>query len=127
MLDTGQVDPTAVLEQAASDFVDWRPRIFGVAYRILGCASEAEDIVQEAWLRWQTTDRTVVKDPPAFLATTATRLAINVAQSARSRREAYRTSTTAMRRCHKSIRCPVLMNATEICPSPVNHHEEDRS
>ena len=80
---------TAVLEQAASDFVDWRPRLFGVAYRILGSASEAEDIVQEVWLRWQVTDRTVVKDPPAFLATTATRLAINVAQSARSRREAY--------------------------------------
>ena len=89
MLDIGQVEPAAVLEQAASDFVDWRPRIFGVAYRILGSASEAEDIVQEVWMRWQTTDRTVVKDPPAFLATTATRLAINVAQSARSRREAY--------------------------------------
>jgi RNA polymerase sigma-70 factor, ECF subfamily len=89
MLHIGQVKPTAVLEQAASDFVDWRPRIFGVAYRILGSATEAEDIVQEVWLRWQTTDRTVVKDPPAFLATTATRLAINVAQSARSRREAY--------------------------------------
>ena len=89
MLDVAQVEPPAVLEQAASDFVDWRPRLFGIAYRILGSASEAEDIVQEVWLRWQVTDRTVVKDPPAFLATTATRLAINVAQSARSRREAY--------------------------------------
>jgi RNA polymerase sigma-70 factor (ECF subfamily) len=89
MLHIGQSESTAVLEQAASDFVDWRPRLFGVAYRILGSSSEAEDIVQEVWLRWQTTDRTVVKDPPAFLATTATRLAINVAQSARSRREAY--------------------------------------
>jgi len=89
MLDIEQLDPSAVLEQAASDFVDWRPRIFGVAYRILGRASEAEDIVQETWLRWQVTDRTVVKDPPAFLATTATRLALNVAQSARSRREGH--------------------------------------
>jgi RNA polymerase sigma factor (sigma-70 family) len=89
MLDIGQVEPTAMLEQAASDFVDWRPRLFGVAYRILGSASEAEGIVQEVWLRCQTTDRTVVKDPPAFLAKTATRLAINVAQSARSRRQAY--------------------------------------
>ena len=51
----------AVLEKAASEFVDWRPRIFGVAYRILGSACEAEDIVQEVWVRWQTTDRTVVK------------------------------------------------------------------
>jgi RNA polymerase sigma-70 factor (ECF subfamily) len=77
------------LEQAASAFVDWRPRLFGVAYRILGSSSEAEDVVQEVWLRWQVTDHAVVKDPPAFLATTAMRLAINVAQSARSRREVY--------------------------------------
>jgi RNA polymerase sigma-70 factor (ECF subfamily) len=56
---------------------------------MLGSAAEAEDIVQDVWLRWQAADRSVVRDPPAFLATTATRLAINVAQSARSRREAY--------------------------------------
>ena len=42
MLDIGQGEPTAVLERAASEFVDWRPRIFSVAYRILGSASEAE-------------------------------------------------------------------------------------
>jgi RNA polymerase sigma-70 factor (ECF subfamily) len=89
MLHVRTSNPASALEQAASDFVDWRPRLFGVAYRILGSATEAEDVVQEVWLRWQTTDRTVVKDPPAFLATTATRLAINVAQSARSRRETY--------------------------------------
>ncbi|HTF66768.1 MAG TPA: sigma factor-like helix-turn-helix DNA-binding protein [Edaphobacter sp.] len=52
-------------------------------------SAEAEDIVQDVWLRWQTTDRSVVLDPPAFLATTATRLAINLAQSARSRHETY--------------------------------------
>jgi hypothetical protein len=45
--------------------------------------------VQEVWLRWQATDRAVVANPPAFLATTTTRLAVNVAQFARSRREAY--------------------------------------
>jgi RNA polymerase sigma factor (sigma-70 family) len=56
---------------------------------MLGSAAEAEDIVQDVWLRWQTTDRSVVLDPPAFLATTATRLAINLAQSARSRHETY--------------------------------------
>jgi RNA polymerase sigma factor (sigma-70 family) len=56
---------------------------------MLGSAVEAEDIVQDVWLRWQTTDRTVVRDAPAFLATTATRLAINLAQSARARRETY--------------------------------------
>lgn len=56
---------------------------------MLGSAAEAEDIVQDAWLRWQGTDRTVVQDPPAFLATATTRLAITFAQSARSRRETY--------------------------------------
>jgi RNA polymerase sigma-70 factor (ECF subfamily) len=64
-----------------------RPRLFGIAYHMLGSAAEAEDVVQDAWLRWQTTDRSVVRDAAAFLATTATRLAINVMQSARARRE----------------------------------------
>jgi RNA polymerase sigma factor (sigma-70 family) len=66
-----------------------RPRLFGIAYRMLGSAAEAEDIVQDVWVRWQTADRSVVRDAAAFLATTATRLAINVMQSARARRETY--------------------------------------
>jgi RNA polymerase sigma-70 factor (ECF subfamily) len=56
---------------------------------MLGSAAEAEDIVQDAWLRWQGTDRSTVVDPPAFLSTTTTRLAITFSQSARSRRETY--------------------------------------
>lgn len=72
-----------------AEFLKIRPRLFGIAYRMRGSAAEAEDIVQDVWLRWQATDRSVVLDPPAFLATMATRLAINVAQSARSRRETY--------------------------------------
>jgi RNA polymerase sigma-70 factor (TIGR02957 family) len=74
---------------ALSIFVNARPRLFGIAYRMLGSAAEAEDIVQDVWLRWQSTDRSVVLDPPAFLATTTIRLAINLAQSAHSRRETY--------------------------------------
>lgn len=77
------------LQDAVSVFTASRPRLFGIAYRMLGSASEAEDIVQDAWLRWQGTDRSVVENPPAFLATTTTRLAINALQSARSRRETY--------------------------------------
>lgn len=76
-------------DAALSAFVNVRSRLFGIAYRILGRAAEAEDVVQDAWLRWQTADRSVVVDPPAFLATTTTRLAINLAQTARSRRETY--------------------------------------
>ncbi|MGW3567865.1 sigma-70 family RNA polymerase sigma factor [Streptomyces sp. NPDC000941] len=77
------------LDEAAETFVQLRPRMFGIAYRILGSVDEAEDVVQDAWLRWQGTDRSVVENPGAFLATATTRLAINVAQSARVRRESH--------------------------------------
>jgi len=56
---------------------------------MVGSAAEAEDIVQDAWLRWQGTDRSAVVDPLAFLATATMRLAITFAQSARSRHETY--------------------------------------
>ena len=77
------------LEQATAVFTSVRPRLFGIAYRMLGSATDAEDLVQEVWLRWQTCDRSVVVNPAAFLATAATRLAINELQSARVRRETY--------------------------------------
>jgi RNA polymerase sigma-70 factor (ECF subfamily) len=76
-------------DDGLSAFLSVRPRLFNIARRMLGGAAEAEDIVQEAWVRWQTTDRRRVRDAAAFLATTTTRLAINVMQSARSRRETY--------------------------------------
>ncbi|MER7818225.1 RNA polymerase sigma-70 factor [Streptomyces sp. NPDC096153] len=82
-------DDADPLDQAARDFLAARPQLFGIAYRVLGSAAEAEDIVQEAWLRWQNADRTDVVEPAAFLATITTRLAINAAQSARVRRESY--------------------------------------
>ena len=72
-----------------SDFAAARPRLFGIAYRMLRSAAEADDIVQDVWLRWQSTDRSVVDNPHAFLATTTTRLCINLAQSAHSRHETY--------------------------------------
>jgi RNA polymerase sigma-70 factor (ECF subfamily) len=77
------------LDDALAVFQDVRGRLFGIAYRMLGSAGEAEDLVQDAWLRWQGTDRSVVQDPAAFLATATTRLAINALQSARARRETY--------------------------------------
>jgi RNA polymerase sigma-70 factor (ECF subfamily) len=76
-------------EDELSDFVNVRHRLFGIAYQILGCAAQAEDIVQDVWLRWQSTDRSTVENAPAFLATTTARLCINLARSARSRRESY--------------------------------------
>jgi RNA polymerase sigma-70 factor (ECF subfamily) len=79
----------ANLESAVGAFNEARPRLFGIAYRMLGSVAEAEDIVQEAWLRWQQTDRAAVRNPAGFLTTVTTRLAINTAGSARIRREQY--------------------------------------
>jgi len=70
-------------------FLRARPRLFGIAYRMLGSVADAEDLVQETWTRWQGYDRGGVRDPQAFLATTTTRLAMNVLQSARARHETY--------------------------------------
>ncbi len=76
-------------DDGLSAFLQVRRRLFGIAYRMLGSAAEAEDLVQDAWLRWQTTDRSAVHSAEAFLVTAVTRLAINVLQSARARRETY--------------------------------------
>jgi RNA polymerase sigma-70 factor, ECF subfamily len=64
-----------------------RPRLFGIAYRTLESAADADDVVQDAWIRWHRTNRDKVRDTAAFLATTTKRLALNVAQSARVRHE----------------------------------------
>jgi len=74
-------------DDGLSAFLSVRPRLFGIAYRMLGSAAEAEDTVQDVWVRWQMADRSAVRDAAAFLATTTRRLAINVMQSARSRHE----------------------------------------
>ena len=68
-------------------FLDQQQRLFSIAARIVGDTTAAEDVVQEVWVRWQRTDRSEVRNPPAFLATATTRVAINVLQSAHHRRE----------------------------------------
>ncbi|GAA0583266.1 sigma-70 family RNA polymerase sigma factor [Kribbella sandramycini] len=73
--------------EAVEVFVRLRPRLVRIAHRILSGASEAEDVVQETWLRWQRTDRTAIRNPQALLVTTTTRIALNVAQSGRRRHE----------------------------------------
>lgn len=77
------------LEDALTTFDAHRRRLFGIAYRMLSTVADAEDIVQEAWIRWQNTDRSKVQEPVAFLTTIVTRLSINVLQSSRVRRETY--------------------------------------
>lgn len=76
-------------DHAATVFDSLRPRLFGIAYRMLGSVADAEDMVQDAWLRWQGADRDAVRNPEAFLATVITRLSINSITSARARRERY--------------------------------------
>jgi RNA polymerase sigma-70 factor (ECF subfamily) len=80
---------TAVAYEGLAAFLRVRPRLLAIASRVLGSAAEAEaeDVVQDVWLRWQSADRRLVRDAAAFLMTTAARLAINVTQSARARRE----------------------------------------
>jgi RNA polymerase sigma-70 factor, ECF subfamily len=74
---------------AADEFEEHRRHLFGVAYRMLGSVSEAEDVVQDTWLRWRTASPDEVRSPRAFLTTVATRLAIDRLRSAQRRREEY--------------------------------------
>lgn len=66
-----------------------RPALMALAYRMLGERGLAEDVVQEAWLRWQTVEPDALDQPAAWLRTVTTRLAIDALRRARSRREAY--------------------------------------
>src|SRR5579864_8713055 len=72
----------------AEEFEELRPLLFSIAYRILGSVSEAEDAVQETWLRYQSSP-TQPRSAKAFLSATVTRISINVLRSARVRREKY--------------------------------------
>src|SRR5262249_12513526 len=76
-------------DDGLSAFPPVRPPLFSIAYRMLRSADEAEHVVQDVWLRWQTIGRSVLGAPEAFLATTATRLAIHVMRWARARGETF--------------------------------------
>ncbi|MGW0822752.1 RNA polymerase sigma-70 factor [Streptomyces sp. NPDC002845] len=73
----------------ADEFETHRPRLFGLAYRMLGSAADAEDTVQDAYLRFSGADRTAVEHPGAWLAKVITNLCLNRLTSARARREQY--------------------------------------
>ena len=87
-----------------SVFFSTRARLLGIAYRILKSAADAEDLVQDVWIRWQTTERSTIRDAAAFLTTMTTRLAINVLRSARSCRERPFGS--------------LLQESVDTCPDP---------
>jgi RNA polymerase sigma-70 factor (ECF subfamily) len=75
--------------EASAAFEAVRPRLFGLAYRMLGSRAEAEDVVQEAYLRWHQADETIIRNSEAWLVTTTTRLAIDRLRSLKIEREAY--------------------------------------
>jgi RNA polymerase sigma-70 factor (ECF subfamily) len=77
------------LSSAAESFELYRGRLLGLAYRMLGSMSDAEDAVQETYLRWHAADRENVSDSRAFLMTTATRICLDILTSARARHEKY--------------------------------------
>jgi RNA polymerase sigma-70 factor (ECF subfamily) len=73
----------------AATFEPYRRRLLGLAYRMLGSMADAEDAVQDAYLRWHAADRGSVADARAFLMTTVTRICLDMLTSARARREEY--------------------------------------
>src|SRR5262245_52728337 len=77
------------MSDPAADFEPHRRRLVGLAYRMLGSMADAEDAVQETYLRWHRVDREKVSDPRAFLMTTTTRICLDMVTSARARREEY--------------------------------------
>ncbi|WP_028800426.1 RNA polymerase sigma-70 factor [Streptomyces sp. 142MFCol3.1] len=76
-------------DTATDVFEEHRPLLTGVAYRMLGRVADAEDVVQEAWLRWSGADRSDVREPRGYLVRVTTRLAIDRLRQVQSRKEAY--------------------------------------
>ena len=70
-------------------FTQYQPYLFSIAYRMLGSVMDAEDMVQEAWLRWQKSSQTEIESPKSYLATITTRLCIDFLRSAKVKRESY--------------------------------------
>src|SRR5262245_30309430 len=76
-------------EDAAASFDPLRPKLMRVAYRMLGCVADAEDVLQDAFIRWMGADRSGVREPEAFLRRTVTRICLDQLKSARRQREIY--------------------------------------
>jgi len=99
---------------ASDDFEPHRRYLRGLAYRMLGSRAEAEDAVQDAWLRWHATDRTTVDNPRAFLSRTVTRLCLDRIKSAQAQREVYVGAWLPE---------PLVDDATQFQPGPEAIHE----
>jgi RNA polymerase sigma-70 factor (ECF subfamily) len=80
---------TSADTEGTADFERHRRRLFGLAYRMLGSVGDAEDAVQDTWLRWHRTDRAAILNPEAWLVTACTRLCIDRLRAAKAERESY--------------------------------------
>ena len=85
---TNPIQPPAATP-AADPFTALRPRLFGLAYRMLGVRSDAEDVLQDAWLRWSRQDTAALQSAEAWLVTVVTRLSIDRLRALKAEREAY--------------------------------------
>ncbi|WP_422844687.1 RNA polymerase sigma-70 factor [Acidovorax sp. M2(2025)] len=80
---------TALAPTAPDPFTALRPRLFGIAYRMLGVRADAEDVLQDAWLRWSRQDTAALQSAEAWLVTVVTRLSIDRLRAAKAERDAY--------------------------------------
>jgi len=81
--------PDTARDAGADPFAALRPRLFAIAYRMLGTRADAEDVLQDAWLRWHQSDQSGLQSAEAWLVTVVTRLSIDRLRAARTEREAY--------------------------------------
>ena len=86
-MDTG--DAGTPMSDGTAAFLELRPVLFGLAYRMMGTTTDADDVVQDAFVRWQAQDAAEVASPRAYLTTVVTRLCIDRLTAARARRETY--------------------------------------
>ena len=113
------INPANAMSDPAASFEPYRRRLLGLAYRMLGSMADAEDAVQETYMRWHGADRDNVSETRAFLMTTTTRICLDMLTSARARREEYvgqwlpePVVDTAMR-----SRPTAAPSSPRICPS----------
>src|SRR5262245_52538869 len=108
---------SSVLDQYVAAFETHRRALTGLAYRMLGSRAEAEDIVQDAYLRWHAADRTAIEEPRRYLGTVVTRLCLDRMKSARARRNSMSANGCSSRWWMKPSRMTPRATSRTIFPS----------